>query len=128
VKFTDNCNNELVLTRTTVCNLQTMSEQWEVQSLASAVSCDIKVQDETAKLRTAKQVPFLVVQMGGDMSTMTGASHSVVNICPSSYTISYIPSELNTCCFGSSLWGCAVPEDVLLNLFAATAAACLSST
>lgn len=95
---------------------------------ASAVSCGLKVQEETAKLRTTKHVLFIVVRTGEEnISTMTGASHSVVNIYTISHTISYIPSELNTCCFGSSLWGCVAPEDVLLNLFAATAAACLSS-
>jgi hypothetical protein len=40
---------------------------------------------------------------------------------------SYIPSGLNTCCLGSSLWGTDATEEVLLNLFAAIAAACLNS-
>lgn len=39
----------------------------------------------------------------------------------------YIPSGLNTCCFGSSLWGCDATDDVLLNLFAPCTAACLNS-
>jgi hypothetical protein len=40
---------------------------------------------------------------------------------------SYIPSGLNTCCLGSSLWGTDATEEELLNLFAAIAAACLNS-
>lgn len=40
---------------------------------------------------------------------------------------SYIPSGLNTCCLGSSLWGCDAADDVLLNLLAPSTAACLNS-